>query len=86
MARHQVTKLGAVPLDLDEITVEDYAVDDSVSAAEILAEADTLSNVRLWDYRPLLQTYNQIQALRQSLHSYVISSEPTSSSPLAATR
>ena len=51
--------------DLDEIVVQDYVVDDTVTAAEILAEADTLSNVRLWDYRPLLQTYNQIQALRQ---------------------
>ncbi len=51
--------------DLDEIVVQNYVVDDTVTAAEILAEADTLSNVRLWDYRPLLQTYNQIQALRQ---------------------
>ena len=51
--------------DLDEIVVEDYAVNESVTARDVLAEADTLTNVRLWDYRPLLQTYNQIQALRQ---------------------
>ncbi len=51
--------------DLNEIVVEDYAVNENVTTEEILQEAETLSNVRLWDYRPLLQTYNQIQALRQ---------------------
>ena len=51
--------------DLNEIEVQNYVVDDSVTVQEVLAEAETLTNVRLWDYRPLLQTYNQIQALRQ---------------------
>ncbi len=31
----------------------------------LLAEPATVRNVRLWDYRPLLETYNQVQALRQ---------------------
>jgi uncharacterized membrane protein (UPF0182 family) len=51
--------------DLDEITVDNYTVNEAVSVSDLLAEANTLANVRLWDYRPLLQTYNQIQALRQ---------------------
>ncbi len=51
--------------DLEDVQVEDYPVQDNVTPEELLAEASTLTNVRLWDYRPLLQTYNQIQALRQ---------------------
>ena len=34
-------------------------------AGALLTEPETMRNVRLWDYRPLLQTYNQVQALRQ---------------------
>lgn len=51
--------------DLDDIVGQNYVVDENITAQEVLAEAETLTNVRLWDYRPLLQTYNQIQALRQ---------------------
>jgi uncharacterized membrane protein (UPF0182 family) len=51
--------------DLDEIQVSNYVVDENLDAAELLSEAETVRNVRLWDYRPLRQTYNQIQALRQ---------------------
>ena len=50
---------------LDKIEVANYTVDDQVDVTRLLENADTLSNMRLWDYRPLLQTYNQIQALRQ---------------------
>lgn len=51
--------------DLDTIEVRSYEVSPRLSVSNLLAEADTVRNVRLWDYRPLLQTYNQIQALRQ---------------------
>jgi len=51
--------------DLDDIAVESYRVEPNVTVEELLAESITLTNVRLWDYRPLLQTYNQVQALRQ---------------------
>ena len=54
--------------DLDDIVVESYEVEPNVSVAELLDESLTLTNVRLWDYRPLLQTYNQVQALRQYYH------------------
>lgn len=51
--------------DLDTIEVRSYEVSPRLPVARLLEEADTVRNVRLWDYRPLLQTYNQIQALRQ---------------------
>jgi uncharacterized membrane protein (UPF0182 family) len=51
--------------DLDSVEVQPYEVSGNLTAQDLLAEQDTVRNVRLWDYRPLLQTYNQIQALRQ---------------------
>ncbi len=33
--------------------------------AEIIADAASVQNVRLWDYRPLLATYGQLQQIRQ---------------------
>lgn len=35
-----------------------------VTAAEIKADQETIQNVRLWDYSPLLRTYKQLQAIR----------------------
>ncbi|HXF62389.1 MAG TPA: UPF0182 family protein [Caldilineaceae bacterium] len=51
--------------DLDAIEVRSYQVEGALTAEDLLTEAETVRNVRLWDYRPLLQTYNQVQALRQ---------------------
>lgn len=51
--------------DLDTIEVINYDASQQVTADALRAEPQTIRNVRLWDYRPLLQTYNQIQALRQ---------------------
>ncbi len=50
---------------LDEIGSESYDARQQLTGAALLQEPDTLRNIRLWDYRPLLQTYNQVQALRQ---------------------
>jgi uncharacterized protein len=51
-----------------------YGFDDALSAEydvateavpfDIAAEQATISNVRLWDYRPLLRTYSQLQEIR----------------------
>ena len=54
-----------IAFDLDEIDLKSYEVSPDLTAEELLTEEETVRNVRLWDYRPLLQTYNQIQALRQ---------------------
>lgn len=50
---------------LDEIAVSGYDASTQLTADALRAEPETIRNIRLWDYRPLLQTYNQIQALRQ---------------------
>ncbi|MEX1019458.1 MAG: UPF0182 family protein [Litorilinea sp.] len=51
--------------DLDQVQVIPYEPSARLTAATLLEEVETVRNVRLWDYRPMLQTYNQIQALRQ---------------------
>ncbi len=50
---------------LDIIVNENFDAESELTAEELLSQPDTIRNIRLWDYRPLLQTYNQVQALRQ---------------------
>lgn len=49
---------------LDAVREVHYAVDEDLSYSEILADRSTISNVRLWDWRPLRDTYRQIQGIR----------------------
>ena len=49
---------------LDAIQDAPYPAEDAPSSADIQRNADTVNNIRLQDYRPLLQTYNQIQSIR----------------------
>ncbi len=37
---------------------------DELSALDLAENSEALANIRLWDYRPLLQTYAQLQELR----------------------
>ena len=48
-----------------EILPSDFAAEQSVTEAEIEANPQTLDNVRLLDPRPLRDTFNQVQAIRQ---------------------
>ena len=54
-----------VAFGLSDIVNENFDATGELTAAELLNQPDTIRNIRLWDYRPLLQTYNQVQALRQ---------------------
>ncbi len=51
--------------DIDDVEVRDYDANNELTPEALLKEPETVRNIRLWDYRPLLQTYNQVQALRQ---------------------
>ncbi len=42
----------------------DYQVAGTLGAAQLAANADILDNVRLWDWRPLRTTYEQLQEIR----------------------
>ena len=54
-----------VAYGLDRIVDENFDAESELTGEELLSQPDTITNIRLWDYRPLLQTYNQVQALRQ---------------------
>ncbi|MGE5576931.1 MAG: UPF0182 family protein [Syntrophothermus sp.] len=49
---------------LDKIGEKGFTVREDLTAADLQGERGTLQNVRLWDWRPLLQTYGQLQAMR----------------------
>jgi uncharacterized membrane protein (UPF0182 family) len=49
---------------LDKIEVREFGDVTELSEADLQDNDATLRNIRVWDYRPLQQTYAQLQALR----------------------
>jgi uncharacterized membrane protein (UPF0182 family) len=49
---------------LDHIVEQDFPVDDTLDARALDRNAATITNIRLWDHRPLLRTYAQLQEIR----------------------
>ena len=50
--------------NLNKIKEVDFPVSDKLSVEDIKKHNVTIQNIRIWDERPLLQTYKQIQAIR----------------------
>ena len=57
----QLTRLA---FGLDRIEERDIPVEIAPSEQDIAQNSATINNIRLWDYRPLKDTYNQIQSIR----------------------
>ncbi|MCB8981655.1 MAG: UPF0182 family protein [Ardenticatenaceae bacterium] len=55
------TRLG---FNLDKIEVRQFEQIDPLDQGDVAANSAVLNNIRLWDYRPLQDTYTQLQALR----------------------
>ncbi len=49
---------------LDRVEERPLSGDAALSADDIIANAGTIENVRLWDHQPLLQTFGQLQEIR----------------------
>ncbi len=49
---------------LNRIKEVSFDVKDELTLEEVNKEKTTVQNIRIWDERPLLQTYRQIQAIR----------------------
>ena len=49
---------------LNRIEVSHFPTEGQLSSSDLLDNAATVDNIRLWDHRPLKDTYNQIQFLR----------------------
>lgn len=50
--------------NLHRIMEVDFAAEDQLDPEDLKADDTTIQNIRIWDERPLLQTYRQIQAIR----------------------
>ncbi len=50
--------------NLDKIKEIDFQVSGKIGAADLKENNATIQNIRIWDERPLLQTYRQIQSIR----------------------
>ena len=50
--------------DLETIKTQEFTVSGELSAQILQQDEGTIQNVRLWDYRPLLSTYRQLQEIR----------------------
>ncbi|MFB6282511.1 MAG: UPF0182 family protein [Halobacteria archaeon] len=49
---------------LDRVDTREFEVTNNLTREEIDNNPGTIDNLRLWDYRPLLETYNQEESLR----------------------
>jgi len=49
---------------LNDINSQEYPANDAVTQTQVNANEATIQNIRLWDPRPLLQTYSQLQEIR----------------------
>ncbi len=49
---------------LDDVTEVPFAALDTLDWEQLEANMDTVENVRLWDWQPLLETYRQLHTIR----------------------
>jgi uncharacterized membrane protein (UPF0182 family) len=49
---------------LDRIVEQPFEASENLTAADIAANPLTIRNIRIWDERPMVQTYQQIQEIR----------------------
>jgi len=49
---------------LNSVEEKAFAAAEDLQPADLQEAADTIDNVRVWDWRPLLQTYAQLQEIR----------------------
>ncbi len=57
-------RLTRLAFGLDKLETRSFEVGADLTEDDLVTNEAVLQNIRLWDYRPLLQTYNQLQALR----------------------
>lgn len=57
-------KYTRMAYNLDKVEKKAFPAGKTLTAEDIQQNRDTVDNIRLWDYRPLQQTYAQIQEMR----------------------
>ncbi len=57
-------KFTRLAFGLDNIESKDFPAEEQLTAADLKRHESTINNIRLWDHRPLLATYAQLQEIR----------------------
>ncbi|MDQ0287645.1 uncharacterized membrane protein (UPF0182 family) [Desulfofundulus luciae] len=57
-------KFTRLAYKLDSIERKSFPAGRELTAQDLKNNQDTINNIRLWDYRPLQQTYSQLQEMR----------------------
>ena len=57
-------KYTRIAYNIEAIERKLFPAGKTLSAADIKENKDTIKNIRLWDYKPLQQTYSQLQEMR----------------------
>jgi hypothetical protein len=57
-------RLTNLAYGLADISRRDFPAEEALTQREIADNETTIRNIRLWDYRPLLSTYRQLQVIR----------------------
>ena len=60
-------KLTQRAYHLDDVQKQNYAAQTHLSRQDLQENQPTIRNIRLWDYRPLLSTYRQLQEIRAGI-------------------
>ncbi|HSB78606.1 MAG TPA: UPF0182 family protein [Candidatus Methylomirabilis sp.] len=60
----QNIKYTRMAYGLDRIQEEEFPAEDILTAEDLRTNDATIKNIRLWDHRPLLATYAQLQEIR----------------------
>ncbi|MDQ6694391.1 MAG: UPF0182 family protein [Chloroflexota bacterium] len=50
--------------NLDNFQEREVPAVESITQSQVASNTNTINNIRLWDYRPLLDTYSQLQEIR----------------------
>ncbi|HMV26844.1 MAG TPA: UPF0182 family protein, partial [bacterium] len=56
--------------ELDKITEQDFNYELSLKASDLKANSSTIKNITLWDYRPIKDSYSQLQEIRPYYNFY----------------
>jgi uncharacterized protein len=57
-------KFTRLAFGLDKIETKEFPAEERLSLTDLKRHESTINNIRLWDHRPLLATYGQLQEIR----------------------
>jgi len=49
---------------IDQVEMREFPAEETLTAKELAANPTTIDNIKIWDHRPLRETYRQMQVIR----------------------